>query len=246
MSKHAHAREVAAGHRHHSGYFSDSLAAAVWGELDGWAPQTYPAAVELIQQAAPVRELFFIVSGLVKLIYVGEDGKELILDLRPPGWLLGAASFIARRPFPAAVTTVTRCSLLRIPVSDFDSLLKTSPDLSRRLHEMHSHEICIQLDRTTQLVAMSARQRLEGLLRKLISAHVPNAPAGEIKLDLPLKHLEVAQLIAVTPQYLSHLFNELEAEGIIQRSKGWLIILDPLKLRPCGDAHSQPFGSLVI
>ncbi|MGH2376405.1 MAG: helix-turn-helix domain-containing protein [bacterium] len=44
---------------------------------------------------------------------------------------------------------------------------------------------------------------------------------------MPLRHWEIAQLLAVTPAYLSRLFNRLEQEGILLRRKGWLTISDP-------------------
>jgi len=42
----------------------------------------------------------------------------------------------------------------------------------------------------------------------------------------------IAQLLAITPIYLSRLLEQLEDDGLIRRSKGWLIIRNPDKLAP--------------
>jgi len=205
-----------------------ALAAEGWEMAFSLAPaQVYPAAIELYQQGSPAQEVYFIDRGLVKLIYLEQDGRELIVDLRSPGWLLGAASAIVQKPHSVTAVTLTRCHLRHIPADLFLSLLKSDTQLSWQLHQMHSHEVCDQVSRVVQLGCLSARHRLEHLLWQLISALELNGAQKDVRLQLPLKHQEIAELIVVTPAYLSRLFNQLEKEGSLQRKKGWLIIPNP-------------------
>jgi DNA-binding HxlR family transcriptional regulator len=57
-----------------------------------------------------------------------------------------------------------------------------------------------------------------------------------------LKHLEIAQLIAVTSEHLSRLLNQLEQDGLLRRRKGWVIIQDPRKLWHLPDVISINTG----
>ena len=41
-----------------------------------------------------------------------------------------------------------------------------------------------------------------------------------------MKQVEIAELIAVTPEHLSVVLKRMEQQGIIRREKGWLIIPD--------------------
>ena len=50
--------------------------------------------------------------------------------------------------------------------------------------------------------------------------------AKEVKLQTPLKHREIAELIAVTPEQLSRLLKGMEEDGLLRREKGWLILRD--------------------
>jgi len=207
------------------------LAADGWETAFSLAPsQGYPAAIELFQQGSPAQEVYFVDRGLVKLIHLEQDGRELIVDLRSPGWLLGAASVIAQKPHAVTAVTLTKCHLRHLPAQLFLSLLKADAQLSWQLHQMHSREVCDQVTRVVQLGCLSARHRLENLLWQLISALELSGLQREVRLQLPLKHQEIAELIVVTPAYLSRLFSQLEAENILQRKKGWLVISDPQAL----------------
>ena len=93
---------------------------------------------------------------------------------------------------------------------------------------MHGREIQEQLLQVVGLRSLCARERLGRLFLRFIPAVAE--PNEGIRLHLPLRLWEVAQLIAVTPTYVSNLLRELEHERIIRRSKGRLIVLDPGRL----------------
>lgn len=208
-----------------------SLALEVWEKITGIAPpQLSPPGTELFHQGSPVQDVYFIEHGIVKLIHLEPDGREIIVGLRTPGWMLAAAAVIIDKPHLATGITLSECRLRRVPSAVFRHLLHTDEDFSWLVHQMHSHEVCDQVARLAQLSCESARHRFEQLVWHLLAAAEPDGLKKEMKLALPLKQWEVAQLIAVTPAYLSRIYNELEREGMLHRSNGWVIIHDPQKL----------------
>ena len=82
---------------------------------------------------------------------------------------------------------------------------------------------------------MSARERLTKFLCEMIHEIEPLTEKKTItydkpvKLNIPLKFKEIAQMIAVTPEHLSRLLTEMEQQGIIKRDKGHLVINNPLR-----------------
>lgn len=193
-------------------------------------PHRYPAAVEVYRQGAAPTDVYVIESGLVKLVRFEEGGQELITDLRFPGYLLGDASAISRRPHPVTVVTLVETRLWRIPAAAFCRLLRTNERFATGIRYMQSREAFDNVARITQLGCLPARHRLEHLICLLIGARGPQSPGGGVRLEVPLKSWEVAQLIAVTPAYLSRLFNQLERDEILRRVAGWVYIPDPQKL----------------
>jgi CRP/FNR family transcriptional regulator, nitrogen oxide reductase regulator len=192
------------------------------------APESYPAGIELFQQGAVVEGVYVVAEGVVKLSHISLDGRPTILGLRSPGWILGAAAATCSPLHPVSATTLTRCRLHRVPTSRFRALLKRRAKLSWYVHEMHSREIHEHLMQLVGIRSLPARERLGRLFLRLMPS--VDEVKGGVRLESPLRLWEVAQLIAVTPSYLSDLLRGLEREGVIRRSKGWVIILDPHRL----------------
>ncbi len=186
--------------------------------------QIIPEGSELFRQGSRAREIYSIEKGLVKLIRSEADGKEGIAAIRYPGWLLGADSVILDAPLPVTAITVTACQLTRVPAEEFRGLIRTDADLSWKLHQMMAREVYSQVARLTGIECLSARQRLEEFIWQLISSTEPAAPDQPIRLQFPAKQFEIAQFLAVTPQYLSWMMGQLEKDKILRRDRGWLIV----------------------
>jgi CRP-like cAMP-binding protein len=98
---------------------------------------------------------------------------------------------------------------------------------------MLSDEILDHVARISQLTCLPARQRLEQLLWQFCERLGPDnwtSSQTTSKLQLPLKHYEIAHLLSITPTYLCRLLNALQAERVITRSKGWIVINKPAEL----------------
>jgi len=185
--------------------------------------QAYTAAVELFRQGNKPDGVFFIERGLVKLVRVEKGGSELIVRVSERGAFLGAESVIIEEAYPVTATTLTTSSFRRISAPAFRKLLMQNSSLSWHLHQAHSHEISDQMIRVAQLGCSSARTRFEELIWQLILTMELNLSASEIRLDMPLRNWEIAELIAVTPEHFSRMPREMETEGVLRRHKGWLI-----------------------
>lgn len=202
------------------------------GLLDFLVPyQVYPADTVLFEQGSFAQEVYFISDGLVKLHRVISAGKEFIVDLRFAGWLLGAPSIIVQEPNPVAAITLTKCRLSRLPAATFLDLIKNNSDFAWYVHRMQSREVLNEIARIVQLGCFSAQQKLEQLLWQLISALEPENMHKQVQLQLRLKHSEISQLIAITPQHLSRVFKDMQNQGMIRQEKGWIIVPDPQRLR---------------
>ena len=203
--------------------------AQAWKEFE--TPfQVYPTGAQLFQQGGKAEEVFCIDSGIVKMIRLESDGQEMIVDLRFPEWLVGAAAVILDEPHPVTAVSVTPCRLRRISASVFRYLLKSDIELSWRVHRMHSHKVNDQVNRISQLVCVPARQRIEYFFVQLLLALGINPQQKEITLPLLLKNSEVAALVAVTPEYFSRILKQMQAECLIRIGKGQLTIPDAQKL----------------
>jgi CRP/FNR family transcriptional regulator len=199
--------------------------------LESWLPllpaaQLYPVGTVLVRQGCEPSDIFLIDEGLTKLVRIDGNGREQILGLRGPGWILGAAFVLVGRSHPASVVAVTACSLRRLSREAFLEMMAEQPGLSWHVHKMHSREVLSQFHHMADLGVKTARQRLERVLRRLVAVTSPDHNGKEVRLLSPLKRWELASLIAVTPEHLSRLLRQLRNDGIIRVQKGWIVIPD--------------------
>jgi len=208
-----------------------SLSRAIKSLIDGLAPShVYPATIELYRQGSQADEVYFISRGLLKLVRTEREGHELIIDLRPRGWLLGTAAVITKQQHPVTAITLSESVVQRIPAAVFNNLLETNTKFSLHVHQMQSYEAIDHITHMARISCLPAQERLADLLWELAHALELPTSSSEILLRLPLKHWELAQLIAVTPEYLSRLLKKMQRDGIVRQKKGFMIIQDVEKL----------------
>ena len=209
-----------------------SLSRGIKSLIDGLTPShVYPATIELYRQGSHADEVYFIDRGLLKRVRMERDGHELIVDLRPRGWLLGAAAVITKQQHPVTAITLSESVVQRIPAEVFSGLLKSNTQFSLDVHQMQSHEAIDHITHMGRISCLPAQDRLADLLWELAHAlELSTSSSGEVLLRLPLKHWELAQLIAVTPEYLSRLLKKMQRDGIVRQNKGLMIIQDVEKL----------------
>jgi len=191
----------------------------------------FPPSTNLFLQGNPPREVFYVERGMVKLIRLSENGQESAIGLQSQGALLGAASVIVQKPYPVSATTVTSCALSRIPADIFLSLAKTDEHFCWYLHEVHSLEVHQQASQLAALRYLSARQRFERLLLQFLSSTPDHERQTSMKIRLPLRHWEIAQLIGVRPEHLSRVLQQIKQEGVLHEEDGCIVISDVRKLR---------------
>lgn len=142
---------------------------------------------------------------------------------------------IVHQPYPFTAITVTSCALNRIPADVFVRLAKTDEQFCWRLQEVHSLEVHRQASRLAALRYLSARQRFERLLSQFLSSIPAHEKQISMKIRLPLKHWEIAQLIGVRPEHLSRVLQQIKQEGILREEDGCLIVSDVRKLYSLDD-----------
>jgi len=213
------------------GIVFESLSRAIKSLIDDLAPSyVYPATVQLYRQGSHAEEVYFINRGLLKLVRMEREGHEIIIDLRPRGWLLGMAAVITRQQHPVTAITLSESVVQRIPAAAFNNLLRTNTQFSAHVHQMQSHEAIDHITHMALISCLPAQERLADLLWELAHALELPTSSGEVLLRLPLKHWELAQLIGVTPEYLSRLLKKMQGDGILRQQKGFMIIQDVQKL----------------
>jgi len=187
----------------------------------------FPSRTILFRQEEQADCAYWVSSGIVKLQYVNPAGKEVIIDLRHPGCLLGTAAIVLVRCHAMTAETLTPSRLARIPAPQFRDTLKSDSRFSTFVHRRLAQELENHLSKLIEHTSYSSRHRLLRLLRG-VAADVAIGPSQSVLV--PLKQWEIAELLAVTPEHISRMLRRLEEEGLVRRKKNLLVISDAHRL----------------
>jgi len=193
--------------------------------------QAYPSGVEIFQQDTPSEVVYFIERGFVKLTKLESSGRQLIVGIRRKNWLMAAPSVILGKPYSTTAATLTRCYLRGISAEDFLYMVKTDAEFSSHILRMLSQEIVNQVNKLVTIGCMTAKERLKCFICEMILEHEADELKKPIQLQLAIKHHELAQIIAITPEYLCRLLKKMEQQDFIRREKHYLTVIDPERLR---------------
>lgn len=200
----------------------------------------FPPSFELFRQGEDIREVFLIETGLVKMTRTERNGDERPMDFRSQGKILGAASVYCGSPALMTAITLTPCKLYCLSAKSFCQLVETDILLSQYLLKLFSQQFYDQVIRYSQAKSLSACARVASLLLQCIPES-EKEKIQNIRLALPASHQDLAGFVMLTPSHFSRKLSELEEARIIQRRKGWLIVVDKARLRQeteSGDSYS--------
>src|SRR5205823_15031602 len=106
--------------------------------------RAYPKHSVILFEDDPGDALYVVAKGQVKVVLIGEDGREVILSVLGEGDFFGEMSLIDEEPRSAHVIAMEDSNLLVIRREDFQAILQQSPgiamgllrELSRRLRRV--------------------------------------------------------------------------------------------------------------
>lgn len=129
-------------------------------------------------QGSGSTDVFFVLSGIVKVSVVSSTGADMLLALRSPGELVGHFAAIDGHGQPASAQAMTDAELLRLKAGDFLDLLATHPTLARaimaglarQVRDLASHVLEVTDVEASALVArrlmtLATDRRYRGLRR---------------------------------------------------------------------------------
>ncbi|MFL5990371.1 MAG: Crp/Fnr family transcriptional regulator [Rubrobacteraceae bacterium] len=191
----------------------------------------------------PDDQLYFLLSGAVRLYKIYGDYKEATTALLKDSGVFGKLNLVEGRwqdVFAEAVTearvaSIQKAALERVIKSDLGFALRLFSSLSERLRQ--SDEVI------ESLLHREVSTRLATLLVNL------GERFGEDDLiDVRLTHQDLANMIASTREAVSKVMSELQRDGVIETRNRRIAILDrgALSKRASGPSGLSVDGQLPI
>jgi CRP/FNR family transcriptional regulator, cyclic AMP receptor protein len=182
--------------------------------------RSYPRNSVILFEDDPGDALYVVAQGQVKVVLIGEDGREVILSVMGEGEFFGEMALIDDEPRSAHVIAMEDSSLLVIRREDFQDLLKQTPGIALMLLRELSRRLRRADDKVGSLVLLDVNGRVAQLLLELADE------AGSDRITRRLTHHTIAQMIGSSRETVSRTMRELVDKGSITVSRREIQIRD--------------------
>ncbi len=205
---------------------SISIAAVIRSELinlDGvakFSPNRRFATV--YSEGSPLDSLFFLESGLVKILKRGDDNKEIILQIVSPGELFGEQALGAEIARSMAAEVLQEGVIYIIPRDLFVRVFDDHPELWREMSALLTARKR-QLEKNSELLCLrDVEYRILYYMADL--AKTFGAKSNGAEYSIPLSQGELARLIGAPRETPSTTLNALARRGVIRLGRRQLIV----------------------
>jgi CRP-like cAMP-binding protein len=183
----------------------------------------FPAGATLFRQGQRAQAIYFVESGVVRLVR-RNDEREVLVGVRGNGSVLGCTPALLDTEHVTSGFTLTSCQLLTVTPSVFKCLLERDHAAVIWMVEVLAKETHRQITRLADLLGSQGRSRLEGILVDLFSVAYAQRSDGSWALQIGITSQELADTICLTREQTSRLLAELQDAGVILKTKGRLFL----------------------
>ncbi len=170
-------------------------------------------------------DVYFIISGEVRVLIRTISGKEIILaDLRS-GQFFGEMAAIDGVPRSACVTGLTRSELCIMPASVFQEILFSSRSACEKVLRMFTGRIRESNARITEHSIFDLKHRLYAELLRM--SHSRAGHDGQRIVSPPPFHHVLAARIGCRREQVTRELSALSHEALVEKSRGGLVLTKP-------------------
>jgi len=171
--------------------------------------RVYPRGSVILFEDDPGDSLFIVRQGRVKVVLVGDDGREVILGLLGVGEHFGELSLIDGRPRSAHVIAAEDATLIVLRREDFRRRVEASPAVAWALME----ELSRRLRRADEQIGSLVLLDVDGRIARLLLDASEESESDQIQRRLT--HQTIAQMIGASRETVSRAMRNFQERGLI-------------------------------
>jgi CRP-like cAMP-binding protein len=180
----------------------------------------YPKNSVILFEDDPGDALYIVSGGQVKVVLIGEDGREVILSVLSDADFFGEMSLIDDEPRSAHVIAMRDSRLLVLRRDDFQKQIKEHPSIALKVLKVLVQRLRRADAKIGGLVLLDVNGRVAKLLLDL------SDESGGPKITRRLTHHTIAQMIGSSRETVSRAMRELTERGLIDVTRREITIRD--------------------
>ncbi len=173
-------------------------------------------------------DVYFIISGDVRVLIRTAAGKEVILADTKAGEFFGELAAIDGARRSANVTALTRAELCIMPATAFREILFSSKTVCDKVLRLLAGRIRETNMRLAEHSIFDLKHRLYSELLRL--SHPRSGHPGERIVTPPPFHHVMAARIGCRREQITRELSAMTSEGLVEKNRGGLVLLKPQTL----------------
>ncbi len=194
----------------------EALLAAAWRAR-------YQTGEEIFHQDTPADAMFLVKAGRLKLTKATEDGRELILDIRKAGDVIGEAMLSEESEYPVSALCVEDTLVCGFTRTRFERLVEQFPAIGYQVIRNLSSRVTWLVSRVDSMSESRLEDRLYRVLVTVAREHGHETEAG-LAIQFPLTHEELAFLTGSHRVTVTRTMKTLRESGRVVQEKGRLVL----------------------
>jgi len=169
----------------------------------------YPKGSVILFEDDPGDALYVVIAGQVKVVLIGEDGREVILATLADGDFFGEMSLIDDQPRSAHVIAMEKSNLLVLRRDDFQRCLEETPRIALGLLRALTKRLRLADSKIGGLVLLDVAGRVARLLLEMADEN------DGVNISKKVTHHQIAQMIGSSRETVSRTMRTLTEENLI-------------------------------
>jgi CRP-like cAMP-binding protein len=188
----------------------------------------YGAGEEILSYHDASTEVFFLVTGKVRVIIYSAEGRAVVFTDLQSGSLFGEIAAIDGGPRSAGVEAMEPSTIASLTASQFQSLLLREPAVAVATLRHVAAEVRRLSERVLEFSTLGVQNRIHAELLRLATA--AGHRSGQALLSPAPSLSDIANRISTHREAVSREFSRLGSIGLLRRQGGDLQITDVARL----------------
>ncbi len=188
----------------------------------------YAAGQRILSHKDHTRDVYFIISGKVRVTIYSPGGKEITFRDQPAGGMFGELGAIDGEPRSAHVMALEDTLLASASRETFWTILGSYPEVAEFTLKRLASLVRLLSERVFEFSTLAVRNRIHAELLRLARENFLGDNSAAI--SPPPTHADIASRISTHREAVTREYHDLSEAGVIEQRRGELLVNDVARL----------------
>ncbi len=176
----------------------------------------------IFHEGDPAARFWVVKRGQVKIVKYGTGGKEIVIEVIPPGEIFGGAAMLMTHQ-PATAQALSRVVTLSTPVEQYRRILQEYPLVAIQVIEALGERL-LGVIRMRTLASERVERRIAHILLKMAEKCGAQTEEGCL-LNISLTRQDIADLADTTLETAIRTMSRFSQQGLLRTLRGGYVVL---------------------